>query len=60
MTAVGVATAVGLWLLGMPSVLALALLAFLFDFVPYLGPIVAAVPAILVALTISHTRGTNE
>jgi predicted PurR-regulated permease PerM len=49
MAAVGVMTFVGLWLLGVPLALLLAVVAFLLDFVPYFGPIVAAVPAVLVA-----------
>lgn len=44
------ATAV-LWMLGVPSPLALGLMAGLGEFVPYLGPIIAAIPAILVAVT---------
>ena len=51
MTIVGVLTGLGLWLLGMPLALALAVLAALFSFVPYLGPIVSAVPAVLLAFT---------
>lgn len=53
MTVVGVATTVGLWLMGVPLALALGLIAFTFTFVPYVGPIAAAVPAVLVALTVS-------
>lgn len=53
MTIVGVLTGVGLWLIGVPSALALGIVAGLFDFVPIIGPIVAAVPAILVAFTVS-------
>jgi predicted PurR-regulated permease PerM len=51
MTVVGVLTGVGLWLIGVPAPLALALLAFLAEFVPLVGPIVAAIPALLLALT---------
>lgn len=51
MTVVGLLTWVGLWLLGMPLAIALALLAGLFSFVPYLGPIVSAIPAVLLAFT---------
>ncbi|SNB46897.1 AI-2E family transporter [Geobacter sp. DSM 9736] len=51
MTMVGVLTWLGLWLLGMPLALALALLAAVFAFVPYLGPILSAVPAVLLAFT---------
>jgi len=49
MLIVGVATAAGLALLGMPLALVLGLLAGLLDFIPYLGPIVAGVPAVLIA-----------
>lgn len=52
MLAVGIATTVGLWLLGMPLALGLGVLAFLFDFVPTFGPILAAIPAVLLALTV--------
>ncbi len=50
MCVVGVLTAIGLWALGMPLVLSLALLAAALDFVPNIGPIASAVPAILLAL----------
>ena len=50
MAVIGTATGIGLWLLGVPLWLALALLAGLLEFVPYIGPILAAVPAVLVAL----------
>lgn len=45
----------GLWLLGVPAAIALAVIAGLFEFVPFIGPILAAVPAIAVALTVSPT-----
>ena len=51
MAVVGIATAVGLMLLGAPLPIALGVIAFLFGFVPYIGPILAAVPAVLVALS---------
>lgn len=53
MTAVGVLTGIGLALIGIPLALALGVLAGLFTFVPYFGAIVAAVPAAVVALTVS-------
>jgi len=49
MLIVGVLTALGLWLLGMPLVFTLAFLAFLLEFVPFIGPFLSAVPAVLVA-----------
>lgn len=55
MLIVGVATAVGLALLGVPLALVLGLLAGLLDFIPYIGPIMAGVPAVLVAFSESPT-----
>ena len=45
---VALLTGAGLFLLGAPFALALAILAGLMEFVPYIGPFVAAIPAILV------------
>lgn len=47
--AVSLLTGFGLWLLGVPAWLGLALIAGLFDFIPFIGPIIAAVPAVLLA-----------
>ncbi len=55
MTVVGVLVGAGLWALGVPLAFALGLIAGLLDFVPLVGPIVAAVPALLLALTVSPT-----
>jgi predicted PurR-regulated permease PerM len=52
MALVGLATTVGLLALGMPLALALGLIAFGLEFVPYLGPILAAIPALLVAVAV--------
>lgn len=57
MVAVGLVTWIGLFLLGVPLALGLAFLAFLLEFVPVVGPIAAAVPAILVGLSESPTLG---
>ena len=57
MTAVGTLTGLGLWLIGMPSPLALGLLAGLLDFVPFLGPIAAAIPALLIAFSMDVELG---
>ena len=46
----GGATAVGLWLLGVPLALTLGLLAGLLNFIPNFGPLVAAIPAVLIGL----------
>lgn len=49
MAAVTILTGIGLWLLGVPAAFGLALIAGLLDFIPFVGPIIAAVPAILLA-----------
>ncbi len=49
MLVVGAITAAGLMLIGVPLALALGILAGLLNVVPYLGPIIGAVPAVLVA-----------
>ena len=49
MAAVGFMTWLGLTILGVPSALTLALLAALLEFVPFIGPILAAIPAVLLA-----------
>jgi predicted PurR-regulated permease PerM len=53
MVVVGTFTGVALWMLGLRSALVLGLLAGVLEFVPFIGPILAAVPAILLALAIS-------
>jgi predicted PurR-regulated permease PerM len=53
MVAVGVMIGVGLALLGIPLPLALGVLAGFFDFVPIIGPLFSAVPAVLLAFLIS-------
>lgn len=47
MAVVGLLTWLGLMIIGVPSALTLALLAALLEFVPFIGPIIAAVPAML-------------
>lgn len=53
MTVVGVLTGLGLWLLGVPLVFTLSLLAALLTFIPNIGPIIAAAPAVLLGLLVS-------
>jgi predicted PurR-regulated permease PerM len=53
MIAVGTVTGTAMWLLGLPSALVLGLIAGILEFVPFIGPIIAAVPAILLGLAIS-------
>lgn len=51
MALVGALSFGALWLIGLPSPLALGLIAGLTEMVPYIGPIIGAVPALLVAVT---------
>lgn len=51
MTLIGVITFVGLTLLGVRFALVLAVIAFLLELVPLIGPILSAVPAIALAMT---------
>lgn len=53
MLIVGITTTIGLTLLGVPLALILGIIAGLLDFIPYLGPIMAGIPAVLLALSIS-------
>lgn len=57
MLIVGISTYIGLSILGFPYALPLAILAGLFEIVPYLGPIIAAIPAVLIGLGISPLMG---
>ena len=53
MLIIGIMTYVSLLLLGIPYALPLAVLAGLLEAVPNLGPTIAAIPAILIGLTVS-------
>ena len=48
----GVLTAASLWLMGIPLALTLGTIAGLLNFVPNIGPIIAGVPAVLIAWTL--------
>ncbi len=50
MALVGTLVGLGTWLLGVPSPLALALFAGLAEFIPLVGSVIGAVPALLLAL----------
>ena len=51
MTVIGLLSGIGLWLLGIEAAFTLGLIGGLLCFIPYVGAILAAVPATLVALT---------
>jgi predicted PurR-regulated permease PerM len=53
MIIVGVLIGAGLAVVGVPSALALGFVAGVLEFVPYIGPILSAVPALLLASTVS-------
>ena len=53
MSTIGVATGVAYTLLGLPSAILLGLVAALAEAVPIIGPLLGAIPAVLVAATIS-------
>ncbi len=53
MVVVGLLVGLGLSALGMPSAFILGLLAGILEFVPFAGPILSAVPAVLLALAVS-------
>jgi predicted PurR-regulated permease PerM len=53
MVVVGLMTGIGLWWLGVPSAFVLGLLAGLLEFIPFIGPILSMIPAVLLALAVS-------
>ncbi len=55
MAIVGTVTGLGLWLIGIPVAVQLGVIAGLLEFVPYLGPILSAIPAILIGFAQSPT-----
>jgi predicted PurR-regulated permease PerM len=50
MSIIGLSTAIGYSLIGLPMAIALAFIAFLLAFIPNIGPWIAGVPAILIGL----------
>jgi predicted PurR-regulated permease PerM len=51
MCLIAVFSTLAVWAIGLPSPLALGAIAGVAEFVPYVGPIIAAIPAVLVAVT---------
>lgn len=56
MAVIGIFTTTGLWLLDVPLALILGLIAALFTFIPNIGPILAAIPAVLLGLAVSPEK----
>lgn len=52
MSVVGVAASIGLWALGVPLAFTLGILSGLLEFIAYVGPIMAAIPALLIAFNL--------
>jgi predicted PurR-regulated permease PerM len=50
---IGLTSAIGLWIMGVPYFYVLALISAIGEMIPMVGPILAAIPAILVAVTVS-------
>ena len=53
---IGSTSAIGLWLLGIPFFYVLALISAVGELIPIVGPILAAIPAVLVAGTVSYQK----
>ncbi len=56
MAVVGVSTALGLLLVGIEGWLVLGVLMFFGEFIPFVGPVVGAIPGILIGLAQSPTK----
>lgn len=57
MAVIGAMIGVGLWLLGVELALTLGILSGLLNFIPYIGPILAAVPGLLVGFAHDPVTG---
>jgi predicted PurR-regulated permease PerM len=53
---IGSTAALGLWILGVPYFYVLALIAGIGEMIPVVGPIIAAVPGVAVALSLSYQK----
>lgn len=56
MAVIGLCTGLGLWAIGLPSPLALGVIAGLLEFIPMIGPVMSAIPAVLLAFTSGDTE----
>jgi predicted PurR-regulated permease PerM len=53
---IGITSAIGLWLIGIPFFYVLALIAGIGEMIPIIGPILSAIPAVAVAATVSYQK----
>jgi predicted PurR-regulated permease PerM len=59
MLSIGVATYIGLRIIGIPYALPLAILGGILEIVPFIGPIISAVPSVLIGFGISPLTGVG-
>jgi predicted PurR-regulated permease PerM len=57
MTMVGILISIGLWIVGVPLAGTLGIIAAVMTFIPNVGPLISVIPAALLALAISPTKG---
>ena len=57
MLVVGIVSFLGLWFIGVPLALVLGVLAGLMNFVPYIGAIIGAIPAVIIAFSVGSSQG---
>ena len=53
---IGITSAIGLWLIGVPYFYVLALISAIGEMIPIVGPILAAIPAVAVASSVSYEK----
>lgn len=53
---IGTSSAIGLWLLGVPFFYVLALISGVGELIPVVGPVLSAIPAILITATVSFKK----
>lgn len=57
MITIGTLMGLGMWIAGVPMALTLGILAGLLQFIPYVGPVLAAIPAVLIGMSVSPETG---
>lgn len=55
MSLVGILSGLAFWWIGLPSPLALGIISGVMDFIPFIGPIFGAIPALILASTVDTT-----
>jgi predicted PurR-regulated permease PerM len=56
---IGTSAAIGLWLMGVPYFYVLALVAGIGEMIPMVGPLLSAIPAVVVGFTVSPQMGAG-